>query len=156
MPIVTRVSRLLLLKKKLNFTYFCTVLLFLLLHTLLCKAQTKRCSSDYDSSLSKSTVTFIETAPKFPGGDEGLFKFLKTELSPLVKSSSYKSVFFIIDTSGQVRNVCIVTDLIRKELSETEKKIINVFQTMPKWEPAISENQKASIYFTMPLNSRYK
>lgn len=130
------------------------ILLPLLFSTGLCKGQITRCSADFDSTLLDSKA-FAEIMPTFPGGDVGLSTFLNTNLAPYSKGMSNTSVLFVIDTLGQVKNICIGSTTKRQELSETEKKIIDVIKSMPKWTSGFSGDKKVPVNYAIPIKGQY-
>lgn len=123
-------------------------LLFCFLTNISAGQIARRCSPDYDSTAFKKFVT-ASTLPTFPGGEEKLMEYITSKVSKYTKGMTKTFVNFVVDTLGQVRNVCILSQIDSEGLSESEKKIIEVFENMPKWTPGLLENKKVPAQFTL-------
>lgn len=54
-------------------------------------------------------------------------------------------VSFVIDTTGQTRNVKIFKPKYPNELTRIENEFIRIISSMPKWTPAMNANEKVAV-----------
>jgi protein TonB len=94
--------------------------------------------------------------PEFNGGDEAKIKFLSDnikyptlESNELFKSSVYLT--FIIDTSGNVTNICVLRRQFSNGYSKIEKEAMRVLTIMPKWTPGVHNGKKVMVRLNIPI-----
>lgn len=97
----------------------------------------------------------VEQMPQFPGGDNGLFKYLAESIRYPVdaqESGIQGRVIcqFVIDENGQVNDVKVV----RGVDASLDAEAIRVIKAMPKWTPAIHRGKNVSVQYTLPINFR--
>ncbi len=110
-----------------------------------------RCSPKYDSDL--VSITYCMYPPEFRSGIDSLKSFINSNLSRFVDGVCNTKIGFVIDTLGQVNNVCISSSIIREELSKREKRIIAIIESMPTWTPGYTiDKKKIPSGFSIPLN----
>jgi TonB family protein len=98
-------------------------------------------------------VTKVENPPQFPGGLEGLGKFLgKTIRYPKVdkdnKVQGRVFVEFVVERNGSVSNIKAL-----KAPSETLKaEAVRVMKLSPNWIPGYQNSKAVRVKFTIPIN----
>lgn len=100
-----------------------------------------------------SCYYFPEVEPQFPGGMEGLSKFISDSLQyPGVESNGYKRgivyVTFIVDKDGTVLN----PKIMRGVSEELDKEALRLVTIMPKWIPARYNNKAVRSKYTLPVH----
>jgi hypothetical protein len=117
---------------------------------------------DYECSPTIDTVdglpvhSLVEKLPEFPGGDEARVKFLsqnirypKLESNPFIQTTVYTT--FIIDTTGNITNVCVVRPLFPDKFTDFEKESMRLCSIMPQWIPGEQQGKKVPVRFIMPI-----
>lgn len=96
---------------------------------------------------------FSDVPPAFPSSEEGLLKFIATNIKyPVderdnnIQGTVY--VQFIISKTGSVKNVKVV----RKVSPNLDKEAIRVIQSLPNWKPGIVNDNPVNVAFTLPIN----
>lgn len=106
-----------------------------------------------NSGPSTPTPDFViqEKDPEFPGGQEGLQKFLSRYLStPEGLNSGDKKVVkvkFKVDKDGSVNSFEIVTS----GGNEYDNEVVRVCKKMPKWIPAIQNGVNVPVSYVLPV-----
>ena len=91
--------------------------------------------------------------PKYPGGEEELYRFLTTNIRIPDKAKEQGIegrvvVQFDIDTDGSMQNITVIEDIG----GDCAEEVVRVIALMPKWEPALSWSNKAVKYpVTLPI-----
>lgn len=115
--------------------------------------------SDYEM------ITYIETPPQFPGGEDSLWCFIENNLDfKILNYSNHQGkvlVFFEIDTTGKVINVQTNPDytqrlewLVNDSLIENE--IRRVIKLLPDWEPGLQKDKPIRVKYTLPIKIPYR
>lgn len=96
--------------------------------------------------------TVVEKMPSFPGGTEGLMKYLAQNIKyPVVAQKEGKQgrviVQYIIDADGSIRNV----NVVRSIDTSLDAEAVRVVESMPKWEPGMQNGEKVSVKYTLPV-----
>lgn len=104
---------------------------------------------------SDTTKLIRETMPEFPGGQDGLIKFIQSELKyPKVarknKIQGQVYVSFIINNQGLVDSLSISKSVN----SELDNEAMRVIKQMPKWIPGTQDGKPVNVHFTFPINFR--
>jgi protein TonB len=94
-----------------------------------------------------------EVMPEFPGGPEGLKRYLQKNLrmpeNNLEAGAQVKVIArFVVEADGRVRNVEITNDV--EDLFSREVK--RVILKMPEWKPGKQHNHNVAVYFSLPVN----
>lgn len=98
--------------------------------------------------------TPIETAeimPSFPGGIDGLKRFLQKNLTNPrdMEEGEVVSVKmkFVVGYDGKLKGF----ETIQDGGEEFNKEVLRVLKKMPEWEPGKSNGQNVSVYYTIPV-----
>lgn len=98
------------------------------------------------------TYTIVEVMPTFPGGQEGMVKYLKKNLKypeSAIKDSIQGKVFvqFVVSKTGEIENVKVIRG-VRNDIDEAATKVV---KEMPKWTPGSQNNRPVNVVFNLPL-----
>lgn len=89
--------------------------------------------------------------PSFPGGMEGLKKFLQRNLNNPKDMEEGEMVSvktrFVVGYDGKLKSFEIIQD----GGEEFNKEVIRVLKKMPEWTPGKSNGQNVSVYYTIPV-----
>lgn len=96
--------------------------------------------------------THVQVMPSYPGGYEGMMKFLKKKLRypraaemNRIEGTSY--VQFVIDPQGNVTNVKVLTGFH----ALCDKEAARVIGLVEKWNPGIQNDRNVSVRMVMPI-----
>jgi protein TonB len=113
------------------------------------------CISDPDTIDGGKVYTISEVMPKFPGGDEALLKFFHDNLKyPSVMKEELQgkvTVTFVIDSTGHVRNLCILKPRYSNKLTELENTILSLATKLPVFNPGEMNGRKVANRLTLPI-----
>ncbi len=95
----------------------------------------------------------VEKMPQFPGGDEGLFNYLVTNIkypSDAKDQDIEGRVIcqFVINRDGSVVDVVVV----RGVAPSLDAEAIRVISAMPHWTPGEQRGQTVRVKYTLPIN----
>jgi periplasmic protein TonB len=95
----------------------------------------------------------VEIMPKFPGGEEALYKFLRSnikypQIAREIGIAGRVYVQFVIETDGSVSQVKVV----RGKDRTLDDEALRIVGLMPKWSPGIQNGQKVRVKMTLPVN----
>jgi hypothetical protein len=102
----------------------------------------------------------VERLPVFPGGNDKFQVFidkLSKDMSPYLEegqTKAYVMVEFVIDKEGKV----VYANVIKGGNDEVNDRIIEAFEKMPKWTPAVKHELtvpvklKQTIYIEKPVS----
>lgn len=92
-----------------------------------------------------------DVMPSFPGGDEGLRRFLQNNLvNPETMDEGEAvsvKVRFVVGYDGKLKSFTI----IQNGGEEFNNEVIRVLKKMPQWNPGKSNGQNVSVYTTIPV-----
>lgn len=92
-----------------------------------------------------------DVMPSFPGGMEGLKKFLQRNLNNPKEMEEGEMVSvktkFVVGYDGKLKSFEIIQD----GGEEFNKEVIRVLKKMPEWVPGKSNGQNVSVYYTIPV-----
>jgi protein TonB len=96
--------------------------------------------------------TTIDVYPRFPGGDQARFYFLRTHIrypDVAVKTGiqGVVMVIFVIEPNGVVSNVEIAKGIG----GGCDEEAIRVVKTMPQWEPGKRSGRAVRVLVRMPI-----
>ncbi|MBO7141240.1 MAG: TonB family protein [Prevotella sp.] len=99
----------------------------------------------------------VEKMPEFPGGVEGMMKFLTENVrypEPAHKAGTEGRVLvqFIVETDGTVSNAKVV----KKVSDDLDGEAIRVVGSMPKWKPGTQNDRPVRVKYTLPISFRLK
>jgi TonB family protein len=104
--------------------------------------------------LHTDSIFFLtEQMPQFPGGDNGLFQYLKKTivypaLARVQKISGRVYVEFIVERDGSVSHVRVT----RGVGGGCNEEAARVVAQMPKWTPGQMSNSPVRVQYTLPVN----
>ena len=115
-------------------------------------------------AVDEEMITYIETPPKFHGGEDSLWCFIENNLDFKILNYSNSQgkvlVFFEIDTTGKVINIQTNPDytqrlewLVNDSLIESEIK--RVIKLLPDWEPGLQRDKPIRVKYTLPIKIPY-
>ena len=95
----------------------------------------------------------VEEMPEFPGGYEGLAKYLSDSITYPAIAKEYNiqgKVFvqFVVEKNGKVSNVKIVRG-VDKNL---DKEAVRVVQSFPDWKPGKQKGKEVRVSLVVPIN----
>lgn len=93
-----------------------------------------------------------EVMPAFPGGNEGLQKYLmkKLEYPDLARKNSVEGkviVSFIVNEKGKIEDIKIKQSL----RGDCDAEAIRVVKKMPKWKPGMMDGKPVKVIFNLPI-----
>jgi len=96
----------------------------------------------------------VEEMPSFPGGDEGLMKYMQKSVNypSLEKENGISGtvyVYFVINKEGNVEDTKVVRGV--KGGSGLDKEALRVISNMPKWSVARQNGRPVKVQFTYPV-----
>lgn len=116
-----------------------------------------------------SIFQIVDEMPKFPGGEEGIIKFVATNVNypEQAKDKSIEGICFvnfIIELDGSVSNVEILKGVAALYEKEDDKAIaqlcddeaIRVVKSMPKWKPGMNEGKPVRVHYVLPISFKLK
>jgi periplasmic protein TonB len=104
-------------------------------------------------SLEKSVFVMVEEMPRFPGGEDNLFKYLKKNIHypELAREKGIKGrvyITFIINKEGQVKDVKVLRG-IGGGCDEEARRVV---AEMPDWIPGKQDGKNVIVQFNLPVN----
>ena len=140
----------------------------LLFHSTACDAQeisnvsVNVTSNGYGGTSSTRThynepiYTTADEMPRFPGGEEALFEYIKNAIRYPKKCREARiegrtSVIFVVPSKGKVKDVKVRKSSGNKKL---DKEALRVIRKMPRLTPAILEGKNVSVMLTVPVAFR--
>ncbi|MEI7734434.1 MAG: energy transducer TonB [Ferruginibacter sp.] len=92
-----------------------------------------------------------EVMPSFPGGMDGLKKFLQRNLNNPKEMEDGEMVSvkmkFVVGYDGKLKGF----ETIQDGGEEFNKEVLRVLKKMPEWVPGKSNGQNVSVYYTIPV-----
>lgn len=115
-------------------------------------------------AMNEEMITYIETPPKFQGGEDSIWCFIENNLDFKILNYSNSQgkvlVFFEIDTTGKVIKIQTNPDytqrlewLVNDSLIESEIK--RVIKLLPDWEPGLQRDKPIRVKYTLPIKIPY-
>ncbi len=143
-----------------------TILILLIISPFVSLAQTKdsdkttfeQCIPKPDVIDGQTVYTILEAMPQYPGGDLEMMKFVHQHINfpginiddGIPPSTTY--VTFVIDSTGQIRNSCILRRQNKEYLTPLEKEALRVVNMMPKnWTPGKKNGKVVAARFNLPI-----
>lgn len=115
-------------------------------------------SSDYEM------ITYIETPPHFPGGEDSLWCFIESKLDfnilNYTKHQGRVLSYFEIDTTGEVINIETnpeFTQRLNSVLNDSliENEIKRVLKLLPNWSPGLRREKPVRVKYVLPFKIPY-
>lgn len=103
----------------------------------------------------ETIFTVVETMPLYPGGDQGLFKYLgenvRYPVNAQVNGIQGRVICqFVVNTDGSVLDAQVV----RSVDPDLDAEAIRVINGMPKWIPGMQKGKAVKVKYTLPINFR--
>jgi len=110
-----------------------------------------------NSEESKLTLEELDEKPEFPGGLDGLQKFLNQNLiypQEMQKLGFQGRVIvqFIVETDGSVSNIYI----LNSPHPAFSEEAIRVIKKMPKWKPGMKDGEPVNFQFILPIYFKFR
>ena len=101
------------------------------------------------------TFKVVDEMPKFPGGQEGLMRYLAKNIKYPTMAQQNKEqgkvlVQIVIGKDGNVSNIKI----LKGASAWLDAEAIRVVRGMPKWEPGKQNGQAVAVEYTFPITFR--
>ena len=117
----------------------------------------KKTSASTNEVASYTPFEIVQQSPEFPGGIDGLNKWLRENLIyPVVAQENGiqgKVIMrFVIEKDGSVTNA----QVLRSVDASLDKEAMRVVGLMPKWKPGIQKGKAVRVYYTMPVAFQLK
>ena len=108
-----------------------------------------------DTPNNEPTFKVVDEMPKFPGGQEGLMRYLAKNIkyptmAQQIKEQGKVLVQIIIGKDGNVSNIKI----LEGASAWLDAEAIRVVRGMPKWEPGKQNGQAVAVEYTFPITFR--
>ena len=98
----------------------------------------------------EQTFTRAEIMPEFPGGIEGLKKYLLRNIrEPEGLQPGEKIVVlvrFVVDQDGSIDDATII-----QSGGQFDHEVLQVVKKMPRWIPGRQNNRSVAVYYTLPV-----
>lgn len=99
------------------------------------------------------TVAFSEVMPEFPGGEDALNEFLKSNIKypkPALNNDLEGRVIvgFTVNSQGKIQDVHIMRGLGYGCDEEAQR----VIQMMPKWSPGSNNGKRVNVQYELPID----
>ncbi len=95
-------------------------------------------------------IDYIEVAPSFPGGQEGLKKYLDKNFKWTQEQTTVNGKVFVefwIEKNGEIKDAKVI-----RGLSETcDKEALRLVTEMPKWTPAKQKEKPIRTRMVLPI-----
>ena len=100
----------------------------------------------------------VEVNPEFPGGTDGIARYLLDNVKYPQKSSGKKSqgrafVQFVVNSDGSIQDVEIIRSSGDVDL---DKEAIRVVEAMPKWKPGKQNGKAVRVKLSLMVNFRIR
>ncbi len=116
------------------------------------EANTEEQVTEEPVNQSKKVYESVEQMPEFPGGMEGLMRYLQQNVQypPIAVQNNVQGrvvVQFVIDETGQVGDV----EVVRSVSEEVDAEAVRVVKSMPKFEPGRQNGEPVAVWYTLPI-----
>lgn len=98
-------------------------------------------------------MTVVEQMPEFPGGQDALMSFIRSELvyPAMAKELGIQGKVicgFVVDQEGMIQDV----RLLRGIGHGCDEEAIRVIKKMPRWKPGMQNGRKVKVRFNLPIS----
>ncbi len=102
---------------------------------------------------SNQIYTKADLAPNFPGGDNGLLRYIKDNMQYPTRDREDNRqgkalVRFVVEKDGSISNIKALTAPSTTMAMEAERLV----KAMPKWAPGIVSGRVSRVQFTIAVN----
>ena len=96
--------------------------------------------------------TVVEVMPKYPGGNEAMYKFLGENIKYPEKAKKEGIggrvyVTFVVEKDGTVTNVKV----LKGAEESLDKEALRVVKMMPKWKPGTQKGKPVRVQYNLPI-----
>lgn len=112
----------------------------------------KKCIQTPDTYNGQPVYLIVDKSPEYKGGISQFAKYIMKNLTYGCREKFDKTVFyttFIIDTIGNVQNVCTITS--KTDLTTEEKEIKAAIEKSPPWIPGKLNGVNVCVRLTIPI-----
>jgi hypothetical protein len=112
----------------------------------------KKCILSPDTYKGQAVYKTVDKMPEYKGGTSALLRLISKNVVFADRETNNSSVIhttFIIDTLGQIQNVCTITN--RTVLDEQEMQITKILQSTQNWTVGILHDKKVCVRLTIPI-----
>jgi protein TonB len=112
----------------------------------------KKCISSPDKFKGQPVYITVDKMPEYKGGMTELMRLIAKKITFTDREPNRNSIIhttFVIDTLGQIQNICTITN--RTVLDEQETQITDVLKNAPNWTPGILNDRKVCVRVTIPV-----
>lgn len=97
--------------------------------------------------------TIVEEMPQFPGGEEGLFRYIEKNVKYPLETQKNKTkgkvfITFMVTKTGTVEDAKI----IRGVSPQLDEEALRVISTMPAWTPGKQNGRPVNVQYNIPIN----
>ena len=101
----------------------------------------------------------VEEMPRFPGGEQKLREYIKSNLNYPEKYKDAKAEYrcfisFVVSEDGSVTNVEMRKPIPSKD--DLNNEAMRVVKAMPKWEPGKMDGKPVKVHYTLPVTFKFK
>jgi periplasmic protein TonB len=99
----------------------------------------------------------VEQMPQYPGGINTMYQFIYNSMTPEPAVQCYTYFGdkvlcrFVVEKDGSLSNITVVRSLG----SDSDKEVIRIIKTMPKWIPGKQNGQVVRVYYMLPVILKY-
>ncbi len=107
-----------------------------------------------------SAITFPDIMPEFPGGNEALFHYLRTnthiaeEVVELGNMREKVCVAFVVNKEGNVIEASLING--GSKIFQLNNEALRVVNKMPKWEPGKQNGNPVKVRMVLPIRFEVK
>ena len=111
--------------------------------------------TETNEEINPEAFDVVEKMPEYPGGIEGLMKFLSEnvrypEAASKAGIQGRVLVNFIVEKDGRISNI----HAINKVNDYLDAEAIRVVGVMPKWTPGMHDGKAVRVKYTVPISFR--
>jgi TonB family protein len=104
-----------------------------------------------------SVYMSVEQIPEYPGGTEALIKYIRENLHypQSAKEAGIEGrvvIRFVVSKTGKVEDIKVMRGLSK----ECDDEAVRVVKGMPQWKAGMNKGKPVNVYFTLPIEYRYK
>ena len=101
----------------------------------------------------------VEEMPRFPGGEQKLKEYIKSNLNYPEKYKDAKAEYrcfisFVVSEDGSVTNVEMRKPIPSKD--DLNNEAMRVVKAMPKWEPGKMDGKPVKVHYMLPVTFKFK
>ncbi len=110
-------------------------------------------------SAPEEIFTVVEQMPDFPGGQEGLMKYLSNNIKyPAFEADNGITgrcvVTFVVERDGSISDVRVLRGVSGGP--GCDKEALRVIKSMPSWKPGKQNGRAARVQYNLPINFSLK